>query len=42
MVAYKEAITLFMQTEVSEQRNAFEYVGKRIFFIYFPDKRPIA
>jgi len=31
-----------MEAEVIEQRNAFEYVVKRIPFIYFADKRPVA
>ena len=42
LIAYNKAITLFMEAEVIEQRNAFEYVVKRISFIYFADKRPVA
>jgi hypothetical protein len=37
-----EAISLFMKTEVIEQRNTLEYMVKRIFFIYFSNKTPIA
>ena len=31
-----------MEAEVIKQRNAFEYVVKRIPLIYFADKRPVA
>ena len=41
-MAYSEAIAQFMQTKVIEQRNTIEYMVKRIFFIYFSNKGPIA
>src|ERR1700722_2124546 len=41
-VGYNKTVPLFLQTEVIEQRDAFQDMGKRVSFVYFSNKRPIA
>src|ERR1700722_9032049 len=42
MVADNKTVPFLMKTEFCKQGNALKDMVKRIFFIYFPDKRSIS